>query len=156
MKKIWQLFDRRIVWTIGVALLAIAAVPALVDLVLKALGSVHGASLHTWLLDYSLNANGAGAAGAAGAGAAAAAGSHRPKNPTTSPADGRTHSGGYTPTPGYKGPPQDDPAFKNAQQQLSHDLHANDPVPTPSTPHINVANTIYEATKSYAASGPAK
>jgi len=53
----------------GVTLLVIAAVPALVDLVLKALGSVHGASLPTWL-DYSLNANGAAAVGAAGAAAA--------------------------------------------------------------------------------------
>ena len=50
MKKIWSLLHQRIVWMIGAALLAIAAVPAIVAPVLKALGLVHGASLHTWLL----------------------------------------------------------------------------------------------------------
>ena len=43
MKYLGQLLDRRIAWTAGLALLAIAAVPVLVDLVLKALGSLHGA-----------------------------------------------------------------------------------------------------------------
>ena len=51
MKKIWSLLHQRIVWTIGAAVLAGVAVPAIVGLVLKALGLLHGASLHTWLLD---------------------------------------------------------------------------------------------------------
>ena len=51
MKKIRSLLQHEIVWTSGVALLAIVAAPAIVVLVLKALGWVHGASLHTWLLE---------------------------------------------------------------------------------------------------------
>jgi hypothetical protein len=55
MKKIRSLLQHEIVWTSGVALLAIVAAPAIVVLVLKALGWVHGASLHTWLLDVGQN-----------------------------------------------------------------------------------------------------
>lgn len=68
MKKIWSLLHHRIVWMIGAALLAIAAVPAIVAPVLKALGLVHGASLHTWLFDVGQNVGPLGAAGGAGAG----------------------------------------------------------------------------------------
>ena len=60
------------VWTISAALLAVVAVPAIVGLVLKALGLLHGASLHTWLLDVGGNVDGEGAiAGFFGAVAAA-------------------------------------------------------------------------------------
>jgi hypothetical protein len=68
MKKIWSLLHYRIVWTIGTALLAIVAVPAILVLVLKALGLAHGASLHSWLLDVGQNMGPMGAAGGAGAG----------------------------------------------------------------------------------------
>jgi hypothetical protein len=74
MKKVWSLLHHRIVWTIGGALLAIVAVPAIVGLVLKALGLVHGTSLHTWLHDAGNNVDGGGAAGSAGAGAAGSSG----------------------------------------------------------------------------------
>lgn len=73
MKKIWMLGHHRIVWTIGAALLAIVAVPAIVGLVLKALGLLHGASLHSWLLDVGHNVDGEGAIGGAIAGAVGAA-----------------------------------------------------------------------------------
>jgi hypothetical protein len=68
MKKIWSLLHLRIVWTIGAALLAIVAVPAILVLVLKALGLAHGASLHSWLLDVGQNMGPMGAAGGVGAG----------------------------------------------------------------------------------------
>ena len=71
MKKIRSLLQHEIVWTSGVALLAIVAAPAIVVLVLKALGWVHGASLHTWLLDVGQNMGSDGAVGSFGAGAAA-------------------------------------------------------------------------------------
>lgn len=69
MKKIWSLLHHRIVWTIVAALLAIVAVPAIVGLVLKALGLVHGSSLHSWLLDAGQNVDGGGAAGSFGSAA---------------------------------------------------------------------------------------
>jgi hypothetical protein len=71
MKKISSLLQNRMVWATGAALLAIVAAPAIVGLVLKALGWVHGASLHTWLLDVGQNMGSGGAAGSFGAGAAA-------------------------------------------------------------------------------------
>jgi hypothetical protein len=74
MKKLWSLFRRRIVWTSGAALLAIVAVPAIFVLVLKALGLVHSASLHTWLFDVGQNMGADGAAGSLGSTAACAAG----------------------------------------------------------------------------------
>jgi len=74
MKKFSSLFQNKTVWTLCAALLAIVAVPAIVGLVLKVLGSVHGASLHTWLFDVGQNMGSAGALGAAGAAAAAAGG----------------------------------------------------------------------------------
>jgi uncharacterized membrane protein YgcG len=74
MKKIWPLLHHRIVWAIGGALLAGVAAPVMVGLVLKALGLLHGASLHTWLLDVGQNVTPIGAAGGAAAGAAAGGG----------------------------------------------------------------------------------
>jgi hypothetical protein len=73
VKKIWSVLHHRIVWTIGAALLAIVAVPAIVSLVLKALGLVHGASLHTWLHDVGLNVSFSAAVGSLGAGVAGSA-----------------------------------------------------------------------------------
>lgn len=84
MKKLWALFQHRIVWTSGVALLAIVAVPAILILVLKALGLVHGTSLHTWLLDVGQGVDADAAAAAAAAAAAGGAGSGQgPPNPYT-------------------------------------------------------------------------
>jgi hypothetical protein len=74
MKKLSSLFQNKTVWTLCAALLAIVAVPAIVGLVLNVLGSVHDASLHTWLFDVGQNMGSAGALGAAGAAAAAASG----------------------------------------------------------------------------------
>jgi hypothetical protein len=74
MKKLSSLFQNKTVWTLCAALLAIVAVPAIVGLVLKVLGSVHGASLHSWLFDVGQNMGSDGALGAAGAAAAAASG----------------------------------------------------------------------------------
>ncbi len=73
VKKIWSVLHHRIVWMIGAALLAIVAVPAIVSLVLKALGLVHGASLHTWLHNVGLNVSFSAAVGSLGAGAAGSA-----------------------------------------------------------------------------------
>jgi hypothetical protein len=74
MKKLWSLLQNRMVWTTGAALLAIVALPAIFILVLKALGFVHGASLHKWLLDYELNVPGHGLWGSGGSGLAGGAG----------------------------------------------------------------------------------
>jgi hypothetical protein len=74
MKKLWSLFQHRIAWTSGAALLAIVAVPAISVLVLKALGLVHSASLHTWLFDVGQNMGADGAAGSLGSTGACAAG----------------------------------------------------------------------------------
>lgn len=52
------------------ALQAIVATPAIVGLMLKGLGLVHGAVLHTWLFDVGQNLGWGGALGAAGAAAA--------------------------------------------------------------------------------------
>jgi hypothetical protein len=74
MKKLWLLFDHRTVWTSGPALLAIVAVLAMAGLMLKALGSVHGASLNAWLLDVGQNMGWFGAIGGFFSAAAASAG----------------------------------------------------------------------------------
>ena len=102
-------------WTMGVALLIIAG-PAIVFAVLKALGLLHVASLPMWLLNAAGNVTGKGAAGGAGAAAAGTAAA-KSKDPFQSRSDGRTHPGSYTPTPGYQGPPIDDPELKEAQNQ---------------------------------------
>lgn len=65
MKKIRSLLQRRIVWAPGAALF----VPAVAGLLLKVLGSVHGVSLPTWMLDVGQNVNGNGVAGSVGSGA---------------------------------------------------------------------------------------
>jgi hypothetical protein len=52
---------------IAAALLAGIAAP-IIGLVLKALGLIHGASLHTWLLDVGSNVDAGGATGAIGSG----------------------------------------------------------------------------------------
>ncbi len=52
----------------------VIAVPAMAGLVLKALGAVRGASLHTWLLDVGQSMGWGGAIGGFFSGAAAAAG----------------------------------------------------------------------------------
>lgn len=72
MKEISSFFDHRMLWTTGAALLAIVAVPAIVGLVLNALGLMYGVSPHSWLLDFSSNAGAEGALGAVGAAAASA------------------------------------------------------------------------------------
>jgi hypothetical protein len=82
MKKFSSLFQNKTVWTLCAALLAIVAVPAIVGLVLKVLGSVHGASLHSWLFDVGQNMGPDGPLGAAGAGAAAASGPWRSDDPS--------------------------------------------------------------------------
>ena len=74
MKKSWSLSHPRIVWTIAAAPLAIAAVPALFALVLKALALAHMTALATWLLDVGHSVSGPGAAGGVGAGAAGGVG----------------------------------------------------------------------------------
>jgi hypothetical protein len=149
MKKIWSLLQHRIVWTSCAALLVIVAVPAIVGLVLKALGLVHGASLHTWLLDsttanvppHGVTASGGAAVGATTGGKGSGKGGKGSgiKNPVNRSGDGLTHPGDYTPTIG--GP--DDPSFKEAQKQLAHDMHANDPVPTPAP--TSKVNALYNA-----------
>jgi hypothetical protein len=83
MKKLCSHFQHRIVWTASAALLAMVAGPAVLVLVLKALGIVHGTSLHTWLLDVPLNVDGSGAAGAGGA--AAGSGGFSPNNKDVDP-----------------------------------------------------------------------
>jgi len=74
MKKLWSLLQNRIVWSSGAALLFIVAALAMLGLVLKALGLVHGASLHTWLLDVGQNMGAGGAAGSLGSSSACSAG----------------------------------------------------------------------------------
>jgi hypothetical protein len=64
MNKLWSVFQHRIVWTSGAALLAIVAVPAI----------VHGASLHAWLFDVGQNMGADGAAGSLGSAGACSAG----------------------------------------------------------------------------------
>jgi len=78
MKKIWSLLHQRIVWTIGAAVLAGVAAHPVLGLVLKALGWLHGDSLHAWLLDVGHNMGPLGAAGGLGAAAAAAAAASSP------------------------------------------------------------------------------
>jgi hypothetical protein len=68
MKKFLPLLQNRMVWTTAGALLAIVALPAFFVLVLKALGFVHGASLHKWLLDSELNVPRHGLWGGVGSG----------------------------------------------------------------------------------------
>lgn len=147
MSRIWRLLHHRTVWTAGVALLAVAAVSPLLLLVLKVLGLAPAASLHSWLFDAGQVAGNAGPKGAAGAAASAGAKGSKSKNPYTSPDDGRTHPGNYTPTPSWKGNPADDPAFKQAQSQAAHDLHQNDPVPTPRLP--NLASDVYHGLQNH-------
>jgi hypothetical protein len=74
MKKLWSLLQNRIVWSSGAALLFIVAAPAMLGLLLKVLGLVHGTSLHTWLLDVGQNMGAGGAAGAFGSSSACSAG----------------------------------------------------------------------------------
>jgi hypothetical protein len=81
MHKIWSLISHRVVWTIGAAWLAGVAAQAVLGLVLKSLGLLHGASLHTWLLDVGHNMGPLGAAGGLGAAAAAAAAASDPPPP---------------------------------------------------------------------------
>ena len=69
-----SLSHKRIVWTSGAALLLILAAPAMVSLIVKALGLVHSASLHTWLLDVGQNMGADGAAGSLGSSSACSAG----------------------------------------------------------------------------------
>jgi hypothetical protein len=87
MKKIWSLLHHRVVWTMGAALLAIVAVPAIVGLVLKALGLVHGASLHAWLHEPGQNVSFSAAVGSLGAGAAGSAGSPSNRNSNPDPCE---------------------------------------------------------------------
>jgi hypothetical protein len=182
MKKIWSLLQNRMVWTSGAALLAIVAAPAIVGLVLKALGWVHGASLHTWLLDVGQNMGSGGAAGSFGAGAAAGgqAGGKSPGNGGKgsgtggkSPGTGGKGSGSgsgpsrpgsptsptmptYTPTVGNPTDPQSalsDPAFRQAQQQY---MNQNPITQTPTQPtggSINVVYTLYHALENYLTQG---
>jgi len=102
MKKLRSLLQNRLVWTTGAALLAIFALPAIFILVLKALGFVHGASLHTWLLDSELNVPGSGLWGGAGSGLAGGAGGAG----NTGPGNGGKNSGtgGKSPGTGGKSP----------------------------------------------------
>jgi len=74
MKRFRCLLHHRTVRTIARALLAGVSLPVMVGLVLKALGLLHGASLHLWLLDVQQNLGFDGALGALGAGAAGADG----------------------------------------------------------------------------------
>lgn len=136
-------------WTMGVALLIIVAGPAIV-FALKALGLLHCGSLPMWLLNAAGNVTGKGAAGGAGAAAAGTAGAKgakgsgapKSKDPYKSPNNGRTHPGDYTPTPGYKGNPADDPALKAAQEQALHNnpgLRGSNSAPPPP----NLGGAIY-------------
>ncbi len=81
MKKIWSLLHQRMVWTMGAAVLAGVAAQAVLGLVLRALGLLHGDSLHAWLLDVGHNMGPLGAAGGLGAAAAAAAAASNPPPP---------------------------------------------------------------------------
>jgi len=166
MKKIWTLSHHRMVWTTGAVMLAIAAVPALVGLVLKTLGFVHGTSLHTWMLDVGQNLGASGAVGAAGAAAAGKAGQKGsgkggkgsgkggsgkgpvdPRGPDYNNSNDPS-PGNYTPTRGTN--PLDDPAFKQAQQQFSNHNPQSNPSATP-TP--NPVNTAYKALQNYLSQG---
>jgi hypothetical protein len=189
MKKFWSLLQNRMVWTTAAALLTIVALPAIFILVLKALGFVHGASPHTWLLDSELNVprhglwGGAGSGlggrfghkgpgkggkggkgvGKGGSGSGPGSGPSGPSGPSTSsgpvsPVDnkylgnrGRDPSPGYyTPTPGYTGPPADDPAFKQAQQQLKgENPQMNDDTPPPPSASPNPVYLFYQALVSH-------
>ena len=79
---------RRLFWVIGGALLAGVSVLAVVAPVLKALGLIHGASLHSWLLDVGHHLTPLGAAGGAGAGAGAAGDPYPPKGKDPDPCAG--------------------------------------------------------------------
>ena len=94
MKTIRALSHHRMVLTFGAALLAIVAVPAIVDLVIKVLGLAHGSSLPTWLLDVGENSTAGGAAGGAGAAAAGASDPTKFQMPSWWPADSDSSSAG--------------------------------------------------------------
>jgi hypothetical protein len=109
LKKFWRPLHHRIVWVIAGALLAVIAAPVIAGFVLKALGLIHGASLHTWLLDVSSNVNAGGASGALGAGASGASCSLG-QGSDPSNADGPPS---YLPTTLNNGSNSDGPQFKN-------------------------------------------
>jgi len=90
----------------GVALLVIVAMPAIVGLLMRALGLLHGASLPTWLLDVGHNSTGGGAAGGAGAAAAGASDPTKFKMPPWWPADSDSSSGKGQSGGGSGGPDQ--------------------------------------------------
>jgi hypothetical protein len=166
MKKSLDAFPSQMVWTTGAVMVAISAIPAIVGLVLKILGLMHGASLHTWLLDVGQNLGASGAMGAAGAAAAGKAG-HKgsgkgekgggkggsgkgpvdPRGPDYNNSND-PNPGNYTPARGTN--PLDDPAFKQAQQQfLNHNPQSiTSPTPTP-----NPVNTAYRALQNYLSQG---
>ncbi len=81
MKKHWWPGQRGIVYAIGGAVAAAIAAPVMVGLALKALGLLHGGSLHAWLQDVGHNLPPIGAAGGAGAGAGAGGEPTPPINP---------------------------------------------------------------------------
>ena len=173
MKKLWSLLQNRLVWTTGAALLAIVALPAIFILVLKALGFVHGASLHTWLLDSELNVPGHGLWGGVGSGTAGTAGNTGPGNGGKGSGTGGKGSGSgsgpsrpgsptsptmptYTPTVGNPTDPQsalNDPAFRQAQQQY---MNQNPITQTPTQPtggSTNIVYTLYHALENYLTQG---
>lgn len=87
MKKFWRLLHYRIAWTIAGALAGVV-VPAILVLVLKGLGLVHGPSLHAWLLDVGHHVKPLGAAGGVGAGAGASGNPTPQKDPDPDPCAG--------------------------------------------------------------------
>jgi hypothetical protein len=164
MKKIWSLLQHRIVWTSGAAMLAIAAVPVIVGLVLKALGLVHGASLHTWLLDVGQNMGSGGAAGSFGAGAAGGFGGPGggpgkgsgggPGSGPSSPTSPTTPN--YNPTTGSPSDPQsalNDPALAKAQQQYMNQHPSQQSPSQPTSGSTNIVNTLYHALQYYLTQG---
>jgi hypothetical protein len=168
-----SLSHNRMVLAAAAVLLAIVAVPAIFALVLKALGLLHGPSLHTWLLDVGQNVGSSGARGAAGAGAAAAAGgkgsgkggkgsgsggsgkgSKDPVGPDYVGSGGKDPSpGNYTPTKGSN--PLDDPALHQAQQQFlqNNPQLVPNPTPTPSNPVNTVVQALIQGMRGYASGG---
>jgi hypothetical protein len=118
MKRIRALLHHRIVRTTGAALLAIVAVPAIVGLVLKALGLLHGVSLHTWPLDVGHNVPPIGAV---------------PPLPVPAPTPDPTPTPGSTPNPNPTPDPTPAP-FPPGDGPISCDPNDPGPYAPPLTP----------------------
>lgn len=111
IERFWRPLPHRIVWMIAAALLAGTAAP-IIGLALKALGLIHGASLHTWLLDVGSNVDAGGATGAIGA-AASGASCSLAQGSDPSDTDGPPSYVSTVSLSSNNGPYSDGPQFKN-------------------------------------------